>query len=172
MILTLEASNAAELRAKIEDFAKMLGIELANQQPCLPFPVSGPVAPATQSPSNDATSYNKYYVNSDEVSVAVSETKKKTRKKKETPPTEVEAPSQEEVEEIGGGELVDEDVSQASVAAATITRDQVISALQAFTAEKGMDAARALLTRYGARKISDIAEINYKSFMDEIYGNA
>lgn len=87
--------------------------------------------------------------------------KKKTRKKVEevfedVPPDVVSETPVEEMEEVYADETPQ-----------CFTREDVMAVLQTLNKEKGMVAAKELLGKFGAQRISEVQEKDFKGFIDE-----
>ena len=83
---------------------------------------------------------------------------------------EPEAPADPEPVEVKTGQewqaaAVEPQVEAQPEAPKTITLDDVRGALQAFTAQKGVPAGIELLKKFGAGRISELAQENYAAFV-------
>lgn len=79
----------------------------------------------------------------------------------------VEELEAEVAEEAAAAEEPDVPVVQEAADPATFTIDEVRAALQQFTAAKGVPAGIELLKKFGAGRISELAEGDYASFVAE-----
>jgi hypothetical protein len=170
VILTIEAETARELVAKIKDVAQSFGVELAPRTQ-MEMPLASPVSnipPAALVQGGDP------------VATATAEEaapKKRGRPKAVAAPV-VEAPAaatpaEAPVASVGSpaavepktAAVVGTDIAQTSTQPPTVTREQVLVALQAVNDNKNFETARELLTKHGANKLSELKPEQYGAFV-------
>lgn len=160
MILTIEAETAEELREKVLNLASVMG--------------GGAVSPVTNGNGHDTAP--------DEGTAGSTEPvgKKRGRKPKDAATAEtspIEAPALGEkkdaptetpaVAPTASEPTPNATTGPAATPSAKLTKDDVVKALTAVTSNKGMPAARELLLRYKATRLSEIKEEEFAAFIND-----
>jgi hypothetical protein len=160
--VTISAPDVASFR---DVFAIVRGsvaaetIAIYTPKQAIPTPAAEPIYDASPSEVDPVSA-----------TPAVEEPKRRGRPRKDQAPTSTEPVSQPEAAETKADEVTSTvaekpaDPAPVQEPAKVVTLDDVRAALQRVNETKGLETAKALLAKVGAKRISEVAEEKYTEF--------
>ena len=167
MHLTIEGSSAEEIRDKIASLAKVFGVAAVGPQ--IEIPLTDPTAAGADKAAGAEEADDEPAADDVEETSRIDMGVLKSKVAEDAPKKRGRKPKSEKTESTPEPVAPEQPAAEVPAGAtqAPLTKQDCVDALTQVTSKKNLDAARELLTRFGAPRVSELKAEQYPAFIAE-----